>query len=178
MNFDTAMQGAINTLKRGKGITKTKELPFTYTDFFAEKSNTLDHLGLSWRQRLACATITCILSMYFIFKTLFSLITFIIRPESFFKYFDLFILSVLLIFSFLNGFKTFFLNSVSKEMIIYSAVVYFNLGMLFFVSKMYYILKVVLSIVQICMFSLFIYTYMKKKFKLSLKGLGIFNSIV
>ncbi|KAI5131651.1 hypothetical protein NEPAR06_2304 [Nematocida parisii] len=173
------MQGALDTLKLAKTFKRrgTDLLPSTYTDFWAEKNSLLENLGLSWRQRIGCIFISVILSFFFFFRSLMSIISFPITPESFgwnFAMFSVFILSSLCFFS---GFKTFFKNILSSDMVIYSGLYVISTILTVVCKRWSYIIRLPISISIIITFLLFVYTYSTKKFKSGIRGIGSSLSI-
>lgn len=179
MKFDKAtMQGALDTFKLAKDFKKGKDiLPFTYADFFAEKNNVLENLGLSWKQRIGCMLVSLVLSVFFFFRALMSLISLPITPEVFGWNFSMFSLFVLSILGFFGGFKTFFKNTFSREMVFYSAS-YLSCTFLSLISKRFiYLVKLPISLVEVVAFMLFIYAYGRKKFKSGIRGIGSTLSI-
>lgn len=175
MNFDKAVQGALDTLKFGKDMKRGKELPFTYTDFFAEKSSIIETLGLSWRQRLGCVVVSGILSFFFLAYSIIDLWEFIFRPEKFGWHYAMFCIFSIIAVGFLSGFKTLFLNAFSKEMVAYTTFLIANTALIFLCKNWSLFVKVPISLLEVCIFLLFIYTYFTFKFRMGLKGLSSFS---
>ncbi|KAI5149844.1 hypothetical protein NEAUS04_1884 [Nematocida ausubeli] len=178
MNFDKTMQGALDTFKLAKDFKKGRDiLPFTYADFFAEKNTLLENLGLSWKQRIGCMLISAVLSMFFFFRSLMSLFSLPITPEVFgwnFTMFSIFILSTLCFFS---GFKTFFKNTLSREMVAYTGAYVTTAVATLICKRWIYFIRLTCTLSMVVAFLLFIYAYSTKKFKSGMRGLGSTLSI-
>lgn len=178
MNFDKTMQGALDTFKLAKDFKKGKDiLPFTYADFFAEKNNLLESFGLTWKQRIGCMLVSLVLSMFFFFRALMSLISLPITPEVFAWNFSMFSIFIVLILGFFGGFKTFFKNAASRDMVIFTTA-YIGTTFLSLISKrLIYLIKLPISLIEVAAFMLFMYAYSRKKFKSGIRGLGSTLSI-
>ncbi|KAI5190965.1 hypothetical protein NEMIN01_1298 [Nematocida minor] len=173
MNFNKTMQGALDTLKLAKDFKKREEvLPFTYADFFAEKSSLLETLGLSRKQKAGCMLISAVLSMFFFFRAVMSLISLPITPEAFGWNFSMFSIFVLVILSFFSGFKTFFKNIFAKDMLVYSIAYLASTFAVMICRSWMYILRLPITLIELAAFVFFMYAYSTKKFKSGLRGLG------
>ncbi|KAI5185907.1 hypothetical protein NEHOM01_1157 [Nematocida homosporus] len=176
MNFDKAVQGALDTLKLGKDFKKKNELPFTYTDFFAEKSSVLETLGLSWRQRAGCILVCLVLSFFCFTKALMSTLSFLGSPESVVFYYALCGFFSLIALGFFSGFKTVCKNAFSKEMVVYTTVLLANSILLTISSKSWnYFIRMFISVVELIGFFLFSYTYFALKLKMGMRGISAFS---
>lgn len=170
MSFDKAVQGAIETLKMNK--TKNKGLPTTYkdsrfyTDFFAEKSPYLDHLGLSWRQRMGCAAISFVFMAFFLFSSLTQIIRIPFSPEAFGRPFTLCSFSFVATLCFFSGFRTVFKNSTASDMLPYSASYVTNSVLVLLCRNWLHPIRLAVSLFELLVFLGFVYAYLTRKFKL------------
>ncbi|KAH9387047.1 uncharacterized protein NEMAJ01_1943 [Nematocida major] len=178
MNFDKTMQGALDTFKLAKDFKKGKDiLPFTYADFFAEKNNLLENLGLSWKQRIGCMLISSVLSMFFFFRTLMSLLSVVFYPETLGWNYSMFSIFLLCALCFFSGFKTFFKNTFSREIAGY-AVAYTVATVCTLLCKGWpRFVRYPVVLFDVSAFILFIYAYSTQKLKSGIRGIGSTLSI-
>lgn len=178
MSFDKTMQGALDTFKLAKDFKKGKDiLPFTYADFFAEKNNLLESFGLSWKQRIGCMLISLVLSFFFFFRVLMSLISLPTAPQAFSWNFSMLSIFILCFLGFFGGFKTLFKNTFSREMLPYSVGCIVSTFLCFLGKKLHFLMRLSLVPIEVVLFALFMYAYIKKKFKSGVRGIGSTLSI-
>ncbi|KAI5171055.1 hypothetical protein NEFER03_0457 [Nematocida sp. LUAm3] len=175
MNFDKAVQGALDTLKLGKEFKKGRDLPLTYSDFFSEKSSYLDTLGLSWRQRAGCILVCFVLSCYFFIRCIMSIITSIFSPEVFGWYYTMCCIFLFVALCFFSGFKTVVKNSVSRDIVVYSTIVLVNSLTVLIYRNWDYFIRAPVTVMEVISVSLFCYAYTTRKFKMGMKGLTPFS---
>jgi len=175
MNFDKAVQGALDTLTLGKEGRKKDKFLFTHIDFFSEKKTALESLGLSWKQRIAFAAISALTGIFFFFRALTSVLTLAYRPEVFGFNYAAFAFFCVLMVCFFGGFKTFVTNAVSREMALYSVIFAANSALLLVGRKLPYVVNLPLTVGEIITFFLFSYNYFRKKFKMGMRGLKTFS---
>lgn len=175
MNIGKAVQGTLEGFKFNKESRKERELPFTYTDFFAEKQTVLENLGLSWRQRVGCIAVCGVLAFFFFFKALTSLITFFFKPEQFGRNYVMFCLFSVVMVGFFSGFKTFGKNVAARDMLPYSVVFFGNSAVVLVYQRWSYLIKVPITVLEIVAFTLFSYAYFTRKFSMGVKGLASFS---
>ncbi|KAI5191012.1 hypothetical protein NECID01_1242 [Nematocida sp. AWRm77] len=174
MNIGNAMQ-ALEGFKFNKESKKERELPFTYTDFFAEKKTVFENLGLSWRQRVGCIAVCGVLAFFFFFRALTNIIYFFYKPEKFGQNYMLFCMFSVVMMGFFSGFKTFAKNITSKDMLPYSTVFFINSFVVMVYHEWMAIIRLPVTILEIIAFSLFTYAYLTRKFSMGVKGLATFS---
>ncbi|OAG28975.1 hypothetical protein NEDG_01114 [Nematocida displodere] len=179
MNLDKTIQGALDTLKLGKESRKGRELPFTYTDFFAEKNTRFETLNLTWRTRMWCAASCLVLSFFFLFNSLMKLIALPVAPQTFVFSFTLFSLFLVAMLGFFGGFKTFLTNACSREMLPYSVCFMGNSALSLMCKHWGYLVQLSITLLQLMFFTAFFYKYITRKLSLgasrTLSALSLFK---
>lgn len=137
-------------------------VPTSRSNFFKTQKYDFEHFGLSFGQRIVAFCICLALGALLFFYSFTRLLTVVVNPAAFARPYTFGNLIFFVMFGFLSGFKSYFINLFSKSKRIYTIAFIASTFMTLYFTLFFksYFLNLILMFVQIGAFACFAVTFL------------------